>query len=71
MSEENDQIISVQGLTTRFGDHVVHEDLDLERVSSGIAGHSLGAGLGCMGDNKVHAANSNIKHTHTQQHQYR
>ena len=29
MSEENDQIISVQGLTTRFGDHVVHEDLDL------------------------------------------
>ena len=46
MSEENDQIISVQGLTTRFGDHVVHEDLDLEVRRGEILAIIGGSGSG-------------------------
>lgn len=46
MSEENDHIIRVEGLTTRFGEHVVHEDLDLDVRRGEILAILGGSGSG-------------------------
>jgi phospholipid/cholesterol/gamma-HCH transport system ATP-binding protein len=43
---EREAIIQVRGLTTRFGSHVVHEDLDLDVVRGEILGVVGGSGTG-------------------------
>lgn len=42
----NDPIIRVRGLTTRFGDHLVHENLDLDVRRGEILGVIGGSGTG-------------------------
>ena len=46
MSMEHDHPICVEGLTTRFGDHVIHEDLDLEVRRGEILAILGGSGSG-------------------------
>ena len=46
MSEEHNHIIRVHGLTTRFGEHVVHEDLGLEVRRGEILAIVGGSGSG-------------------------
>lgn len=46
MSEERDIVIKVRGLRNQFGDHVVHDDLDLDVYRGEVLGVVGGSGTG-------------------------
>ena len=46
MDNSEEAVISVRGLTNRFGDHVVHEDLDLDVRRGEVLGIVGGSGTG-------------------------
>lgn len=46
MSEQRDAIIKVRGLRTQFGDHVVHDNLDLDVYRGEVLGVVGGSGTG-------------------------
>ncbi|WP_424931139.1 ABC transporter ATP-binding protein [Amaricoccus macauensis] len=43
---EREKVVEVRGLSTRFGDHVVHEDLDLDVYRGEVLGVVGGSGTG-------------------------
>lgn len=46
MSQDNDVVIDLQKICTRFGTHVVHQDLDLQIIKGEILGIAGGSGSG-------------------------